>query len=330
MSDSVNDVRNRIYEEFGSSEARYARSNSAHMESVSADKHTESSIFDEIMASHAARTAFFESPLPHPEKTRIIAVSNQKGGVGKTTSAVNLAAALAEGGLDTLVIDADPQGNASTALGVQPESIGVSMYQVLRGENQLSQAIRPVNDSEHLWVAPSTIELAGIDMDLIGADEREFRLNAALNEYLNSDQQNVQYFDYIFIDSPPSLGVLTLNALVAAQEVLIPIQAEYYALEGLTQLMKTIEKVRASFNSRLHISTIVLTMFDKRTNLANDVAADVENYFPNELLHTRIPRNVRISEAPSFGQTVIHYDPRSAGTAAYLRAAQELAQRAQQ
>ncbi|MCI6574092.1 MAG: AAA family ATPase [Actinomycetaceae bacterium] len=280
----------------------------------------------------ARREDFFAQPLPHPTTPRVMAVSNQKGGVGKTTTAVNIAAALAAGGLRVLVIDADPQGNASTALGGKPLSGEPSMYHVLTGAMGLADIVAPVPDVDNLWVAPATMDLSLAEIELVNSDRREYRLRDALRQYLTRSperaDENAIYFDYVFIDSPPSLGMLTMNALVAAHEVMIPIQAEYYALEGLTQLMSTIATIRESYNEQLQISTIILTMFDKRTNLANDVAADVHSYFPHELLETRIPRNVRISEAPSFGQTVISYDSRSAGAAAYFSAAKELALRA--
>ncbi|TBW21120.1 ParA family protein [Arcanobacterium bovis] len=262
-----------------------------------------------------------------PEVTRIITVANQKGGVGKTTSAVNMAAALADGGLTVLVIDFDPQGNASTALGVEHKSGIPSIYDVITGEKSLTEIVAKCPDLEGLYIAPATVDLSSAEIELVMADDREYRLKRAVEEYINVSRETLNV-DYVIIDCPPSLGLLTLNALVAAQEIMIPIQAEYYALEGLTQLMKTINNVKNSLNPKLSISTILLTMFDKRTNLSQDVAQEVRNYFPNETLSVEIPRNIRISEAPSFQQTVITYDPRSTGAVAYLAAAKELASRA--
>lgn len=264
----------------------------------------------------------------HPAQTRIITVANQKGGVGKTTTAVNIAAALAKGGLTVVLIDADPQGNATTALGVDHMAGIPSLYHVLEREMTLAEIVQPCPDVPSLYVAPSTIDLSSVEISLVMQEEREYRLREAIRQFIDQQGQGVR-IDYVIIDCPPSLGLLTLNALVGADEVMIPIQTEYYALEGLTQLMKTIEMVRTSYNQTLRISTILLTMFDRRTNLAQDVAAEVRQYFPQETLSIEIPRNIRISEAPSFQQTVVTYDPRSSGALAYRAAAFELAEQVQ-
>ncbi|WP_124054729.1 ParA family protein [Arcanobacterium ihumii] len=262
-----------------------------------------------------------------PSNTRVITVANQKGGVGKTTSAVNMAAALAEGGLSVIVIDFDPQGNASTALGIEHHTGTPSIYDVITKQRALDSVLQQCPDIKNLRVAPATVDLSSAEIELVMADGREYRLHDAVQEFLDVSRETSPV-DYIVIDCPPSLGLLTLNALVAAKEIMIPIQTEYYALEGLTQLMKTINNVQQSLNADLIISTILLTMFDRRTNLSQDVANEVRQYFPNETLNVEIPRNIRISEAPSFQQTVISYDPRSTGAVAYLAAAKELAQRA--
>jgi len=253
--------------------------------------------------------------------SRIIAACNQKGGVGKTTTAVNLAAALALQGLKTLVIDLDPQGNASTALGIEHRQPGTpSSYEVLLGEIKLVDAIRRSPHSERLFCVPATIDLAGAEIELVSMVARENRLRTALTGLDNTD------FDYVFIDCPPSLGLLTINALVAAPEVLIPIQCEYYALEGVSQLMNNIEMVRAHLNPALAVSTVVLTMYDGRTKLADQVADEVRRYFGDRVLRTVIPRSVKVSEAPGYSMTIIDYDPGSRGAMSYLDASRELAQ----
>lgn len=262
---------------------------------------------------------------PKPAHTRIITVSNQKGGVGKTTSAVNVAAALASGGLRVLVIDNDPQGNASTALGIDHPAGTPSTYDVIINDVPLAEIIQPCPDVDRLFCAPSTIDLSGAEIELVDVDRRERRLTEALSAMIEDPEAPT--FDYIFIDCPPSLGLLTLNAFVAAKEVLIPIQCEYYALEGLSMLLRNVELIRKGLNDDLHVSTILLTMYDKRTNLSRQVAEDVKSYFPNETLETTIPRLVRISEAPGFGQTVITFDPHSTGAIAYKAAAREIAKR---
>ncbi len=256
---------------------------------------------------------------PRPPRCRVMTIANQKGGVGKTTTAVNLAASLAQHGLRVLVIDLDPQGNASTALDVD-HHVGVpSVYDVLVDDRPLAEVIRPAGEMPGLFCAPATIDLAGAEIELVPVVARELRLARALRAFDTSD------LDYVFVDCPPSLGLLTVNALVSAEEVLLPIQCEYYALEGVQQLLNTAELVRVNFNPGLHVSTVLLTMYDGRTRLASDVADDVRAHFGPSVLRTIIPRSVRVSEAPSRGQSVISYDPGSSGAIAYTEAAKELA-----
>jgi len=258
-------------------------------------------------------------PWPRPPRCRIITIANQKGGVGKTTTAVNLAASLAQHGLRVLVLDLDPQGNASTALDVE-HHVGVpSVYDVLVDDRPLADVVRPAGEMPGLFCAPATIDLAGAEIELVPVVARELRLARALKAY------DMSHLDYVLVDCPPSLGLLTLNALVAAEEVLLPIQCEYYALEGVQQLLNTAELVRVNFNPGLHVSTVLLTMYDGRTRLASDVADDVRAHFGASVLSTIIPRSVRVSEAPSRGQSVITYDPASSGAIAYTEAARELA-----
>ena len=260
--------------------------------------------------------------LPRPARRRVLTVANQKGGVGKTTTTVNLAAALALQGLKVLVIDLDPQGNASTALGISDRHSGTpSSYEVLIGEIPLAAAIRQSPHSERLFCLPATIDLAGAEIELVSMVARENRLRNALAELDQTD------FDYVLIDCPPSLGLLTINALVAAPEVLIPIQCEYYALEGVSQLMKNIEMVKAHLNPRLNVSTVVLTMYDGRTKLADQVTVEVRRFFGDKVLKTAIPRSVKVSEAPGYSMTIIDYDPGSRGAMSYLDASRELANR---
>jgi chromosome partitioning protein len=261
--------------------------------------------------------------LPRPAQRRIITVANQKGGVGKTTSAVNLAAGLAIQGLNVLVIDLDPQGNASTALGVDHRSGVPSVYEVLLGDVTVPEAAAVSSQSENLLCVPATIDLAGAEIELVTMVAREARLREALN----SDAVEELNPDYIFVDCPPSLGLLTVNAMVAAHEMLIPIQCEYYALEGLGQLLRNIELVQAHLNPALWVSTILLTMYDGRTKLADQVTSEVRGHFGDLALRTVIPRSVKISEAPGFGQTVLTYDPGSRGSMSYLDAAREIAER---
>jgi chromosome partitioning protein len=262
------------------------------------------------------------SEWPRPRSCRMITIANQKGGVGKTTSAVNLAASLALHGARVLVVDLDPQGNASTALDVEHRAGTPSVYNVLIEDQPLTGIVQPVADVPGLYCAPATIDLAGAEIELVPLVAREARLNRAFADY---DASNL---DYILIDCPPSLGLLTVNALVAAAEVLIPIQCEYYALEGLEQLLRTIDLVKSHLNPALYVSTILLTMYDGRTRLASQVAEEVREHFGEVVLGTVIPRSVRVSEAPSYGQSVMTYDPGSSGAQAYLEAAREVADRA--
>ena len=258
-----------------------------------------------------------------PASTRIIAIANQKGGVGKTTSAVNLAAGLAMGGLSVLVIDADAQGNASSALGVAHLVGTPSTYDVMIGGAELEDVVQPCPDVEGILVCPATIDLSGAEIELVDVPGRESRLKAALSRYVAAHHE----IDIILIDCPPSLGLVTLNVMVAADEVLIPIQAEYYALEGLSQLWNTVERVGASMNPGLRVSGMLLTMSDKRTRLSEEVESEVREHFPHHTIQTVIPRSVRISEAPSYAQTAITYDPRNVGAIAYRKAALELCDR---
>jgi chromosome partitioning protein len=264
-----------------------------------------------------------DTPWPRPRRPHVITIANQKGGVGKTTTTVNIAAALAMHGLRVLVIDLDPQGNASTALSV-PHSMGTpSTYDLLLGGRSIGDVIAPVEVSDTLFCVPATLDLAGADIELTSQVAREHRLARAIDAYLETGPA----MDYVFIDCPPSLGLLTLNALVAAREVLIPIQCEYYALEGLAQLLNTIDLVKAHLNPHLTVGTVLLTMYDSRTRLADQVADEVRRHFGDRVLGAVIPRNVRVSEAPGFGQTVMTYDPGSRGAMGYLQAAQEFAER---
>ena len=264
-------------------------------------------------------------PLPRPERARVMVVANQKGGVGKTTSTVNMAAALAQHGLRVLVIDLDPQGNASTALSVDHRRGTPSTYDALVDGVPLEDVVQSVPDVDNLFVVPATIDLAGAEIELVSLVARESRLRKAIQAYSPVTSTEEDRIDYVLVDCPPSLGLLTLNALVAGDEMLIPIQAEYYALEGLGQLLETVEMVKAHLNPRLAVSTILLTMYDARTRLAAGVADEVRDHFGDQVLRTAIPRSVRISEAPSYGQTVMTYDPGSAGALSYLEAAREMA-----
>jgi chromosome partitioning protein len=271
-------------------------------------------------------TRRLKEAMAKPASLRIITVANQKGGVGKTTTTVNLAAALSMGGLRVAVIDLDPQGNASTALGVEHlENAGI--YEVLMGDLTMSQAIQKVKGFPSLECVSSNTSLAQAEIELVPMVAREMRLKDAIDELATQRIEAGEPLDYIFIDCPPSLGLLTINALTAAKEMLIPIQCEYYALEGLSQLLKTYELVKKRLNSSLKLSTFVLTMFDGRTRLANDVADEIRKHYPNELIDIPIPRAVRVSEAPGFNQTVMTYDASSPGAIAYMSVARELAER---
>lgn len=280
------------------------------------------------MTDDVSRETVTPEPLPRPTATRVFTVANQKGGVGKTTTTVNMAAALATEGFHVLVIDLDPQGNASTALAVDHREGVLDVYSALVDGVPFVDIVQAVPHTPNLWCAPATIDLAGAEIELVSLVARESRLIRAINTYQAAHlEKHGAPLDYIFIDCPPSLGLLTINALVAAREVLIPIQCEYYALEGLGQLRKTVELIRDNLNQSLHISAILLTMYDGRTRLSQDVADLVRQSFSEVVLETVIPRSVRISEAPSNQQTVLGYDPTSTGAEAYMAAGRELARR---
>lgn len=270
------------------------------------------------------RQALTGADWPLPATTRVFTVANQKGGVGKTTTTVNLAAALAHSGARVLVVDLDPQGNASTALGVEHRAETPSVYDVIINDEPMAGVVQRSPEFETLYCVPATIHLAGAEIELVSLVAREQRLHTAIETFLEGSSEQ---FHYVFIDCPPSLGLLTINAFVAATEVLIPIQCEYYALEGLSQLLSNIRLIEKHLNPRLKVSTILMTMYDGRTNLAHQVVDDVREHFPNEVLDTLIPRSVRISEAPSYGQSVISYDASSPGAISYREAAAEIAQR---
>jgi chromosome partitioning protein len=256
-------------------------------------------------------TSNFVRPLP-----RVITIANQKGGVGKTTTSVNLSAALGEMGWRCALIDLDPQGNATTGLGISPEKVDKSTYDVLLQDTPLSDVLM---DTEYanLKLAPATVDLAGAEVELVPTMSRELRLRDAI-------KKSIDQFDFVFIDCPPSLGLLTVNGFAAADEILLPIQCEYYALEGVGQLVQTVELVKSHLNPKLEISTVVLTMYDARTKLSSQVSQDVKSYFGDRVCKSLVPRSVRLSEAPSFGQPITIFDPLSRGALAYKELAQEV------
>jgi chromosome partitioning protein len=272
-----------------------------------------------------ARRVQATAQLPKPAATRVMVVANQKGGVGKTTTAVNIAAALATKDLRVLVVDLDPQGNASTALNIDHSEGTPGVYEALVDGTDLDELVRPCPEHPGLTVLPASIDLAGAEIELVSLVARETRLDKALQSYLADCEDAGDRIDYVLIDCPPSLGLLTVNALVAGREVLIPIQCEYYALEGLGQLVRNIDLVQRHLNPQLDITTILLTMYDARTRLSAGVADEVRNFFGDKVLRTAIPRSVRISEAPSYQQTVLTYDSSSSGALSYLEAAREIA-----
>lgn len=284
---------------------------------------------DTPLAAAAAAAVYVRRGLkgtfPKPAKPRVITIANQKGGVGKTTSAVNLAASMSLAGLNVLVIDLDPQGNASTAFAVDHQEGAQGTYDVLVDRASIANMMVAAPKYESLWVLPASLDLAGVDIQLItDVDEakRPFLLKESLAEFLAEHE-----IDYVFVDCPPSLGLLTINALAAVSEVLIPIQCEFYALEGVQQLLRTIDFARERLNPDLEVSTILLTMYAQTTNLSQQVAEEVRAYFGDKVLETNIPRSVYVAEAPSFGESVMTYDPGSTGAVAYLAAAKEIAQR---
>lgn len=274
----------------------------------------------EIQELNRRKKKIEELRFPLPKNTRIFTVSNQKGGVGKTTTVVNLAVCLAQGGANVLVVDLDPQGNASTALDVEHREGTPGVYEVMIEDVPIEDILQQSKESERLHILPASIDLAGAEIELVSVVAREQRLSKALEKYLSRNQA-----DYVFIDCPPSLGLLTINAFVAATEVLIPIQCEYYALEGLGQLLKNVLLIEKHLNPELQVSTILLTMFDSRTNLSLQVANEVRSHFPHQTLDAVIPRSVRIAEAPSYSKSVLSYDKNSPGAISYLEAAAEIA-----
>jgi chromosome partitioning protein len=269
-------------------------------------------------------SAPFPAARTHPARPRILVLANQKGGVGKTTTAINLGTALAAIGERVLILDLDPQGNASTGLGIDRKRRRVSTYHVLTGDADLGQAVVETV-VPNLSVAPSTLDLLGVELEISQSKNRAHRLRLAIDAY--TGQAGHAGFTYILIDCPPSLNLLTINALAAADAVLVPLQCEFFALEGLSQLLTTVEQVRASLNPKLSIHGVVLTMFDPRNNLSGQVVADVREFMGAKVYDTMIPRNVRVSEAPSHGKPVLLYDLKCAGSQAYLKLASEIIQR---
>lgn len=268
-----------------------------------------------------------KEPMPTPLKTRIFTVANQKGGVGKTTTTVNIAAALAMGGLRVLVIDLDPQGNACTALGIERDELE-GMFQVLVNDQPIASVVEKVAGFPHMECVPADVELRGAEMAMASFISAQTRLKLALDKFLTEREAQGERIDYVFIDCPPSLGLLTINALAAAHEILIPIQCEYYSIEGVKLLKETVDQiVYTQLNKDLIVSTVVLTMFDSRTRLANDVAQLARQTFPEQLIDIPVPRAVRVSEAPAFMQTVMTWDASSPGAIAYMGIAREIARR---
>jgi chromosome partitioning protein len=278
-------------------------------------------VIDEVIQEDTAKTAT-PPAVGHP---RIISLANQKGGVGKTTTAINLGTALAAIGERVLIVDLDPQGNASTGLGIDRRSRNVSTYDVLIGEASLRDAVVPTA-VPRLHIAPSTLDLSGLELELGPAKDRAFRLRDAIAA-LNTDATAESDYSYVLIDCPPSLNLLTVNAMAASDAILVPLQCEFFALEGLSQLLQTVEQVRTTLNPNLSIHGVVLTMFDSRNNLSNQVVADVRQFMGAKVYDTMIPRNVRISEAPSYGKPVLVYDLKCSGSEAYLRLATEVIRR---